>query len=252
MKGPLVERGATPRPVIGLSAYVERAQFGSWDRDCALIPRTYIDTVEVAGAVPVVLPPCADPSTAVGLLDGLILAGGPDVDPALYNAERHALTDAPRPQRDSWELALLAAARKRQLPVLGICRGMQLLNVAYGGDLVQALEETPHAALHRAQIGSFGRHAVRVRPASWCATAVGEAIDVPTYHHQAVRTIGRTLRPVAWAEDGCIEAVEGLQGPLLVGVQWHPEEDPRSPLLARFVQACAAAEQNPTELVELR
>jgi putative glutamine amidotransferase len=239
MQGPLVRLLSTRRPVIGLTPYVEQAQFGSWDRRCALIPTAYLEHVEAANGLPVVLPPSADADAAVRLLDGLVLPGGPDVDPSLYQADRHPLTDEPRPERDSWEVALLAAARRRGIPVLGICRGMQLLNVACGGDLVQALEETPHAALHRAEVGVFGSHPVRVKTGSWCASVLGESPTVPTYHHQAIHTVGAALRPVAWAEDGCIEAVEGVEGSLLVGVQWHPEQDARSPLVARFVEACA-------------
>lgn len=245
MQGPLVRLLSTRRPVIGLTSYVEQAQFGSWSRRCALIPTEYVEHVGAADAVPVVLPPSGDAEAVIRLLDGLILSGGPDVDPWLYYADRHPLTDEPRPERDSWEIALLAAARRRGIPVLGICRGMQLLNVACGGDLVQALEDTPHAALHRAEVGVFGSHSIRIEHASWCESVLGESATVPTYHHQAINTVGATLRPVAWAEEGCIEAIEGVEGSLLVGVQWHPEQDSHSPLIARFVEACAVAAVEP-------
>lgn len=239
MKGPLSTGVLTNRPVIGLTPYVEQAKFGPWDRSCALIPETYIRQVEMAGAVPVVLPPSRDADAVTRLLDGVVLAGGPDVDPVLYDADRHELTDRPRTERDLWELAVLSAARRRRVPVLGICRGMQLINVACGGDLVQALEGTPHAALHRAELGVFGSHRVRLAPQSWCGSVLGGSVDVATHHHQAIRTVGSSLTPVAWADDGCVEALEGNEGSLLIGVQWHPEEESSSRLFEQFVDVCA-------------
>lgn len=244
MQGPLEVFSGHRRPVIGLTPYVEPARFGPWDRECALIPMTYIEHIEAAGAVPVVIPAGADADSAVGILDGLVLPGGADVNPTLYHAQRHRLTDRPRLRRDAWEIAVLEAARRRGIPTLGICRGMQLLNVANGGSLVQALEDTAHAELHRAEVGVFGSHPVRIDAESWCASVMGEAAVVPTYHHQAVRTLGDGLRAVAWAEDGCIEAIETDGGPLTVGVQWHPEEQESSTLFVAFAGACTAVAES--------
>jgi putative glutamine amidotransferase len=208
------------RPLIGVSTYLESgARWGVWELQAALLPAGYPRLVQAAGGLAAMLPP-DDPSyaaEAVARLDGLVIAGGPDVDPAHYGAERSPRCGPPAPERDAWELALVRAALAAGTPLLGICRGMQLLNVALGGTLVQHLEG------HVTEVGVFGLHGVKPVPGTLYADAVPEETDVPTYHHQCVDRLGEGLRPSAYASDGTVEAVE-LDGPgWVLGVQWHPE-----------------------------
>ncbi|QFQ96085.1 gamma-glutamyl-gamma-aminobutyrate hydrolase family protein [Streptomyces phaeolivaceus] len=208
------------RPLIGVSTYLESgARWGVWELEAALLPVGYPRLVQAAGGVAAMLPP-DDPSYAAGAvarLDGLVVAGGPDVDPALYGAERSPRCGPPSPARDAWELALIRAALDTGTPLLGICRGMQLLNVALGGTLVQHLDD------HVAEVGVFGRHAVKPVPGTRYGDLVPEETDVPTYHHQAVDRLGTGLLPSAHACDGTIEAIELPDPAWVLGVQWHPE-----------------------------
>lgn len=207
------------RPLIGVSTYLEFARWGVWELEAALLPAGYPRLVQAAGGLAVMLPP-DDPAYATGAvarLDGLVIAGGPDVDPSRYGAERDPRCGPEARARDSWELALVEAALTSGTPLLGICRGMQLLNVALGGTLVQ------HIDGHVEAPGVFGRHAVKPVPGSLYAGLVGEEVSVPTYHHQAVDRLGAGLTAGAYAGDGTVEAVE-LPGPgWALGVQWHPE-----------------------------
>jgi putative glutamine amidotransferase len=195
------------------------------------------------------LPPSRDALAALRPLSALILCGGPDLDSRLYHARRHPDADRPQPGRDAWELRLLAAAKELGLPVLGICRGMQLLNIAHGGSLVQALKDGPQAELHRPAVGRFGAHAVQTADGSWCRKVLGPSAVVPTYHHQAIDDVGRGLRAVAWSQDGIIEAIEGVASSMLIGVQWHPEAAPDSPLISRFVEQRMHSSDDPEPLV---
>ncbi|AKJ14250.1 glutamine amidotransferase [Streptomyces incarnatus] len=211
----------TVRPLIGLSTYLESgARWGVWELDAALLPAGYPRLVQRAGGLAAMLPPDAPERAAATLarLDGLVIAGGPDVDPARYGAEREPRTGPPAPARDAWELALIEAALEAGMPVLGICRGMQLLNVALGGTLVQHLEG------HAEVVGVFGGHPVKPVPGSLYAGIVPEETTVPTYHHQAVDRLGAGLVPSAHAADGTVEAVElPADRGWALGVQWHPE-----------------------------
>jgi len=211
-------------PVIGLSGYVERARGGRWDVPACLLPYNYAERVTEAGARPVLLPPVAGVETVLERLDGLILVGGPDLDPARYGAAPHPATDPPRTARDAAELALARAALDAGLPLLGICRGLQVLNVLLGGTLHQHLPDLVGHEGHSPTPGRFGTHPVRVRPGSRLAKILDrEELAVPTHHHQAVERLGAGLNPVAWSEDGLVEAAEYGDHPFAVAVQWHPE-----------------------------
>jgi putative glutamine amidotransferase len=233
-------------PVIGLSAYAEPARWAVWQAPAALLPTNYLEQVTEAGGVPVLLPPAPGIAAVLDRLDGLILTGGGDLDPATYGAEPDPQTSRVYPERDQAELELLAAALAAGRPVLGICRGMQLLNVARGGTLCQHLAEGGH----RPAPGTFGSHPVRLAPGSQLASILrpagnpgGLTLDVPTAHHQGIDRLGDGLVPAAWAQDGVIEAVERPPGsgrhPFLLGVQWHPEASQDRRLVSALVAAAA-------------
>ncbi|MEX3106954.1 gamma-glutamyl-gamma-aminobutyrate hydrolase family protein [Streptomyces sp. ST1015] len=208
-------------PLIGISTYLEpAASWRVWEMEAALLPAGYPRLVQRAGGIAAMLPPDAPAraASAVARLDGLVVSGGPDVDPALYGAPREPRTDVPARERDAWETALISAALDAGVPLLGICRGMQLLNVTLGGTLVQHMEG------HVKAPGVFGRHTVTPVAGTLYAGIAPEASSVPTYHHQAVDRLGAGLIASAHAEDGTIEAVErGGGGGWTLGVQWHPE-----------------------------
>jgi putative glutamine amidotransferase len=238
------------RPLIGISAYNDLAQWRDWSAPAALIPQTYVDAVRRSGGRPVLLPPGGDPAEAaatVADLDGLIVSGGGDVDPARYGAAQHPETGAPNGERDGWELALLDAALAGGVPLLAICRGIQLLNVVRGGTLHQHLPQVVGHEEHSGPACGFGRHLVRVGTAGTLGRVLtggeGDAwLDAPTHHHQAVDRLGDGLVATAWAADGIVEGLEVVGSPVFaVGVQWHPEEgdDPR--LFAALVAAAGVA-----------
>ncbi|KUL49037.1 glutamine amidotransferase [Streptomyces sp. NRRL F-4489] len=215
---------STPPPLIGISTYQEEARWGVWTLPAALVPAGYPRLVRRAGGLPALLPP-GDPDTAaatVARLDGLVIAGGADIAPERYGAEPDPRTGPPAPDRDAWELALIEAALTARVPLLGICRGLQLLNVALGGTLVQ------HVEGHSGPPGAFARHEITPVPGTLLASALPGPVSVPTYHHQAVDRLGRGLVASAHAADGTVEAVE-LPGAPAFAVQWHPEagEDTR-------------------------
>ncbi|CAL9396043.1 gamma-glutamyl-gamma-aminobutyrate hydrolase family protein [Streptomyces sp. enrichment culture] len=210
------------RPLIGVSTYLESgARWGVWELEAALLPAGYPRLVQRAGGLAVMLPPDVPEraAAAVARLDGLVIAGGPDVEPVRYGADPDPRTGPPAPARDDWELALVGAALAARVPLLGICRGMQLLNVALGGTLVQ------HVEGHVEAVGVIGRHPVKPVPGTLYAGVVPEETSVPTYHHQAVDRLGTGLTASAHAADGTVEAVElpSGQGGWVLGVQWHPE-----------------------------
>jgi putative glutamine amidotransferase len=239
--GPGGGRGAGPGPVIGISTSDEQARWRSWEAPALLLPRRYAEKVAAAGGVPVLLPPVPGIEHAVDRLDGLILSGGGDIDPALFGAQPHPETSVVTPGRDAAELALVRAVLERGVPFLGICRGLQVLNVARGGTLHQHLPGLVGHNEHAPQVGAYASHPVRVAPGSRLAGVLGESAQfpVPTYHHQAIDRLGGGLVACAWAADGVIEAVEFApaepDGPqpgqtgFALAVQWHPEasDDPR-------------------------
>ncbi|UGS37438.1 gamma-glutamyl-gamma-aminobutyrate hydrolase family protein [Capillimicrobium parvum] len=208
----------------------------------------YPRAVDAAGAIPVVIPPMAagDLNSLVGRLDGLLLSGGPDLHPSLYGAEPHAFLGPTEPPLDAFELELLRRADQAQLPLLAICRGQQALNVGRGGTLYQHLPEDVGGEIeHRQrQPGRVATHTVRIEPDSAVADALGATdIEVNSFHHQAIRDLGRGLRAVAWARDGVIEAIEATDRRFAIGVQWHAESlvarDDHQRLFRRFVDAAA-------------
>ncbi|WP_354643988.1 gamma-glutamyl-gamma-aminobutyrate hydrolase family protein [Kitasatospora camelliae] len=208
------------RPLIGITSYLEEAAWSVWRQPAALVPHTYVDAVSRSGGTPVLLPP--QPGGAGRLLDaldGLVLAGGADLDPARYGATAHPRTGEPQRDRDSWEFTLLREALDRDLPVLGVCRGMQVLSVELGGDLVQHLPD----GSHQEPPGRYVRQQVRVLADSRLGEILGESARVSCYHHQAVGRLGDGLRPTAWSPDGTVEAVELPDHHFTLGVQWHPE-----------------------------
>lgn len=217
------------RPLIGVSAYAERARY--WiidDEEVVLVPRTYVDMVAAAGGTPVLLPPSASAEDAVERCDALIVVGGPDVDAAHYGAEPGPHSDPPRPERDAADLAALRRALDRRIPVLGVCRGHQLLNVALGGTLHQHLPDVVGHLRHSVEPATFGPVKVAPEPGSRVASALGgDTLQVWCHHHQAVDRLGDGLRVTARADDGTVEAVELDGHPFVVGVQWHPEQEPK-------------------------
>ncbi|MEU6253020.1 gamma-glutamyl-gamma-aminobutyrate hydrolase family protein [Streptomyces sp. NPDC047043] len=227
------------RPLIGISTYLEAgARWGVWELEAALLPAGYPRLAQRAGGLAAMLPPDAPEHAAatVARLDGLVIAGGPDVEPVRYGAEPHPRTGPPARARDAWELALIEAALAARVPLLGICRGMQLLNVALGGTLVQ------HIDGHAEVVGVFGRHPVKPVPGTLYAAAVPEETSVPTYHHQAVDRLGTGLVPTAHAEDGTVEAVElPSAAGWVLGVQWHPEMGDDLRVMRALVEAATSS-----------
>lgn len=223
------------RPLIGITTYVEPASWGHWHLDAALVPYDYVRAVEHAGGRALLVPPDEDGIEEVlDAVDGLVFSGGNDLAPESYGAEPHDATNGTDLGRDRGELALLTAALERDLPVLAICRGVDVLNVTRGGDLLQHLPDVVGHNEHRAVVGEFSEHAVRVDPSSRLGGVSG---PVKSHHHQGLGRIGEGLREVAWAEDGTVEALEDPDKPFVVGVLWHPEAGQDQRLFQLLVEA---------------
>jgi putative glutamine amidotransferase len=229
-------------PLIGLTTYREEAAWGVWHQRADVLPTQYAAAVEATGAVPVLLPPVAQVGGAEAVaarLDGLVISGGADVDPGRYDAEPHPRTAGWRPDRDAWESALLDAAEAAGLPVLGVCRGMQVMAVHAGGTLVQHVPDVVGHDDHSPGGARFGTVAVRTEPGTRLAALVGDAVSVNCHHHQAVASHpGYT--PAARAADGTLEAIEVAGDRFCLGVQWHPETAADVGVLAGLVRAAAA------------
>jgi putative glutamine amidotransferase len=235
-------------PAIGICAAIERVSWGVWDGyEVTLAPRAYVGAVQRAGGLAIVLPPdeaaVEDPDVLLDRVDALLLAGGADLAPASYGAEAHAETRGTWRERDEFEIALALRALERDMPLLGICRGMQVLNVALGGTLDQHLPESLGSQAHRTIAGTFSEHHVRLDPGSLaCAAAGVEALVVWSHHHQGVDRLGEGLRVSGYAEeDELIEAIELPGKRFALGVIWHPEEDPESSVIAALVEAARGA-----------
>jgi putative glutamine amidotransferase len=224
------------RPLIGITSYVEQARWGVWDTKAALVPYAYVAQVADAGGRAVLIPPASEPAEILRVLDGLLLAGGADIDPGRYGEQAHPHTAGLRPDRDECELGLLDAALADDMPVLGICRGMQLMTVHAGGHLHQHLPELVGHENHRPAAGVYGEHSVRIEGTSRLGSILGERVQVHSYHHQGVIDAGK-LSVVGWADDDTVEAVEDPSHAFALGVLWHPEvgADPR--LFAALVAA---------------
>jgi putative glutamine amidotransferase len=225
------------RPLIGITAYVEPAKWGAWDLPSALVPHMYVQAIERAGGRALLVPPSTEGiDETLDALDGLLFSGGSDLDPSTYGQQRHPETNGTRPDRDRGELALLAAALERDRPVLAVCRGSQVLNVARGGDLVQHLPDVVGDERHKHTPGVFADHDVRVEPSSRVGTLLGERAPVKSHHHQGYGKIGDGLREVAWADDGTVEALEDPEKRFAVGVLWHPEAGEDAALFSALVE----------------
>jgi putative glutamine amidotransferase len=236
----------TRTPNIGVTCNVEVVRYGLWTEPAAMVPFTYVTAIARAGARPLLLAPTPadldDPSELLGLLDGVLITGGSDLDPAQYGAEPHGETAPTSADRDAFELMLVRAAAERDLPCLGICRGMQIVNVAYGGTLDQHLPDRLEDDIHRGAGGDFADHRVRVQRGSLAALAAGaEEVAVKSYHHQGVTRIGEGLRVTGHAADGTVEAIEDPARRFVLGVLWHPEEDEADRLIGAFARECREA-----------
>jgi putative glutamine amidotransferase len=232
---------------VGICAAIERVRRDPWDEVVDMVQRTYPAAVQRAGGMAAILPPdeaAVDaPDPFLDRVDALILAGGADVDPASYGATPQPETRVTWPERDHFEIALVRRALDRAMPVLGVCRGMQILNVALGGTLIQHLDDAIGSDRHRHTPGAFGDHEVRLAPGSLAARAAGaERLVVKSHHHQGVDSLGGDLLPTGWSvEDEVVEAIE-LPGQFALGVLWHPEEDVASRVIGSLVEAARAEE----------
>jgi putative glutamine amidotransferase len=230
------------RPLIGVCAAVERATFGVWkDEPATLLPLSYSRAIHGAGGMMALLPPdrraSEDPRELLERLDALVLGGGADIDPESQGVEAHPETIGSNPDRDRFEIALVLGALERGMPLLGVCRGMQVLNLACGGTLDQHIPERLGHDIHRPVPGSWAEHEVRIEPGSLAATAAGaERLKVKSHHHQGVERIAENLTATAWAtDDESVEAIESADGNFVLGVLWHPEEDPGDALFPALV-----------------
>ena len=226
------------RPIVGITAnHAPAARWGPWELPAALLPWDYVAAVEAAGGRPLLVPPSDDGvDETLAAVDALVFSGGSDLDPSLYGQEPHRETTGVVERRDRGELALLRAALERDLPVLAVCRGSQLLNVAHGGDLVQHLPERVGNERHKHTPGVFADHDVRIDRDSRLGALFGDRAPVKSHHHQGIGRVGDGLRVVAWADDGTPEAVEDARRAFAVGVLWHPEAGEDGTLFAALVE----------------
>jgi putative glutamine amidotransferase len=231
------------RPTVGITAATEKVSYGPWEEVPAVMsPVRYVRAIQRAGGRAVLLPPdpddARDPGEVLGLIDALLLTGGAgDLDPALYGQERHPKTGPVHEERDAYELSLARAVLEREVPTLGVCRGMQVLNLAYGGTIEQHVPDAVGHEEHRHTPGTFADHEVQLEPGSLAARATGaERTAVKSHHHQGIKEVGKGLRATGWSTtDDLIEALEDPGRKFVLGVLWHPEEDERSRLIKALV-----------------
>jgi putative glutamine amidotransferase len=214
------------RPLIGVTTYLEReVRWGVWEVEAAVVPAAYVHAIQAAGGRALLVPPSeAGLEETLDALDGILFSGGSDLDPGLYGAEPHDETRGVHAERDRAETALLAGALERDMPVLAVCRGSQVLNVVLGGDLVQHLPDVLGSERHKHTPGEFADHDVELRPGSRLASILGHRAPVKSHHHQGFGRLGDGLEVVGWADDGTPEALEADGRRFALGVLWHPEE----------------------------
>lgn len=229
------------KPVIGITTYLTRAAWGAWDMDAALVPANYVRAVVRAGGAPLLVPPGADFETTLAIVDGLVFTGGSDIDPELYGADSHPETNGIVRERDEFELALMKEALARDVPMLAICRGSQVLNVALGGGIEQHVPDRIGTDAHKETPGVFAEHDVDVVPETRLASILGDRHDVKSHHHQGFGELGAGLREAASAPDGTVEALEDPTRRFTLGVLWHPEAGADLALFEALVAEAAAA-----------
>ena len=230
---------AEPRPVIGITTYLVPAAWGAWTMEAALVPADYVRAVSAAGGAPVLVPPGASLPETLDAIDGLVFSGGSDLDPELYEAEPHPETSGVIRERDDFELELMRAALERDVPMLAICRGSQVLNVALGGDLEQHVPDRIGTDLHKEVNGVFADHDVDVLAGTRLASILDDRQDVKSHHHQGFGRLGSGLREAARAPDGTVEALEDPARRFTVGVLWHPEAGEDTALFRALVTEAA-------------
>jgi putative glutamine amidotransferase len=229
------------KPVVGITTYLTRATFGSWEEETALVPADYVRAIERAGGLALLVPPREDAiEETLDALDGVLFSGGEDLDPKLYGQEPHPETKGVQGGRDRAELALLQAALARDMPVLAVCRGSQVLNVALGGDLVQHLPEVVGDEKHKHTPGEYADHDVTVEPDTRLGSLIGDRAPVKSHHHQGFGRLGEGLRESARAEDGTLEALEDPSRRFALGVLWHPEAGEDMRLFEALVEEARA------------
>jgi len=234
------------RPRIGITAYWLDASWGPWtDMPACLAPQAYVNSILVAGGFPLLVPPLPEmerfAEQALDTLDGLILVGGSDVGANTYGAESHETADPPNTRRDEAELALLRGVLDRDMPLLGICRGFQLLNIAYGGTLEQHLDDVVEGDMHRVQLGHWSNHPVEILGGK-IAELVPNGTVIHSHHHQGIESVGSGLEVTAKAPDDTVEGLEDPNKAFAVGVLWHPEEahtDSGAPVFKALIDAAA-------------
>jgi putative glutamine amidotransferase len=227
------------KPIVGITTYLTPAAWGAWQLDAALVPASYVRAVTRAGGVPLLVPPGAAYEETLDSVDGLVFSGGSDLDPELYGEAAHAETDGWVRERDDFELGLMQAALARDVPLLAICRGSQVLNVALGGDLEQHVPDRVSTNVHKETPGVFAEHDVAVVPGTKLASILGTGSDVKSHHHQGYGELGSGLREAARAPDGTVEALEDPSHRFVVGVLWHPEEGEDVALFEALVREAA-------------
>jgi putative glutamine amidotransferase len=228
------------KPVVGITSYAEEVTWGAWVEEAALVPLAYVRAIERAGGRPLVVPPTEDAiEETLAVLDGILFSGGSDLDPQLYDAKAHPETQGVHEARDRAEMALLTAALERDMPVLAVCRGSQVLNVARGGDLVQHLPEVLGHEDHKHTPGQYSDHDVTLESDTRVGEILGDRAPVKSHHHQGFGRIGEGLREAGYAEDGTVEALEDPSKRFAVGVLWHPEEGEDMALFEALVEQAA-------------
>lgn len=235
------------KPVVGITTYLTPAAWGAWNLEAALVPAAYVRAVERAGGVPLLVPPGGSFEETLDRVDGLVFSGGSDVDPELYGATAHEETVGIFHERDEFELGLMRAALARDVPMLAICRGSQVLNVALGGDLEQHVPDRVGSNVHKETPGVFAEHDVEVVPDTRLGAIVGDRVEAKSHHHQGYGTIGNGLREAAHAPDGTVEALEDPSRRFTLGVLWHPEEGDDMALFEALVREAGAYRETRAE-----